>query len=307
MTIGFGREGLASGMDNMFVLYMMGFWLWGDVGGGRILEVSCAGGLLRMHSLRGTCSGRNIPAGTLGKVAFSILDNRCLKVVKTDNSKGAALLGYVTAIVGPASKRVLLSKTGVDTFSNTGLTRCHKGEVNCLFRSFTLLSGLANERGVLLPLSVRGVSDSVTRGRLGSVTKFLKVASILSGFPTRVSNNRGRHMTTTHDLVSGPSVVLTSRPANTLSAGTTQLLVRGLRRIGRIRKHAVLVIARSPGTTDFYSHVLFVRSNIVFRRLHHGIPARAQRRFCTHVLRMVTRVKKKDTGILWPYVRGFRA
>lgn len=255
------------------------------------------GPVLGVRGLAGICKALPGRAETLGKVAFRIVPKRFLNVVKDDNSNGSALLGYVTAIVRPANKDVRIRNSALRSVGKGTLTRCHKGGINCLFRGFRLLSGLANERGVLLPASLRKMSRTRDERQLGRLTICLRVASILSGFPSGVSNNRHRHITTTETLVLRPRVVLTSRPANTLSSGGTGDLVRGLSNLGHSRRTAVLVMARSSGTTDFYGHVLFVRSNIVFRRLQHK--SRDRRRFCKHVLGIVTRLKKNDTGILW--------
>lgn len=76
-------------------------------------------------------------------------------------------------------------------------------------------------------------------------------------------------MTVTHTLVARPRVVLTSRPANTLSDGASMRIVRVL---GSLRgaKVAVIMIARRDKITGRASGVVRVGSNVV-RQVRRGL------------------------------------
>lgn len=77
-------------------------------------------------------------------------------------------------------------------------------------------------------------------------------------------------MTVTHTLVSGPRVVLTSRPAKTLSDGASIRIVRVLGRLRRGRKLAVMIIARRDKITGRASGVVRVGSKLV-RHVRSGV------------------------------------
>lgn len=70
-------------------------------------------------------------------------------------------------------------------------------------------------------------------------------------------------MTVTHTLVAGPRVVLTSRPAKTLSSGADIRIVSLLGRLRRGRKVAVMIMARRDNMTGRASGIVRVGSKLV--------------------------------------------
>lgn len=95
-----------------------------------------------------------------------------------------------------------------------------------------------------------------TLGLLGTI----KLRRRGSGLPTRLSKKRRRHTTVTITLTGGPSVLLTSRPAKTISAEATSAVCRLFRGLGGRLNVAVVVIARSVTLTNHMSHAILVSS-----------------------------------------------
>ncbi len=183
----------------------------------------------------------------------------------------------LTTLSGPASKDIILSKGSFSGVGRSRISTFHESGLNFIFRSFGLLSAFALRSGVCLPLILTNGKCGRVRRHLMPVTRGLNVARLLGGCPCRMSNKRGRETTITHTLVAGPGLVLTSRPANTLSSGTDRRLLSLFDRVGGA-KRAVLVMARSIETTDGTDHILFVGSNRIFRRVCHK--SGAGRRLC---------------------------
>lgn len=254
--------------------------------------------VLRMDGLGGVCAAEfnNGRMRTLGGVGFSMRRNRCITVVKRSNSKGAALLGVLTTLSGPATKRMLLGKGGLISLGRGRVSTFEHRRLNFMFRSFGLLSGFSLGSGVFLPLILSNISCERVRGELTPVTSLLKVRGLLGGCPCRISKKRGRETTITHTVVAGPRLVLTSRPAKTLSSGTASDLLELFGEVGR-SKRAVLVIARDAGTTDRTGEILFVGSNRIFRRVcHNGL---AGSRLCIGVRSTLVLVAANNRGRRW--------
>lgn len=226
-----------------------------------------------------------------------------MKVVKTSNSNGAALLGYVSAVSAIDTKRVCLSKASIARVGRGRVTQFHQRGLKFMFRSFGLLSALAVSRGVTLTLAVGGIPTNRVSKQIQRVTKGLGVASVLSGCPCRISNNRGRQYTYTETVVGRPGLVLTSRPANTLSDRSSRVLLSAVRDVGRSLKTAVLVIARSTFSTDCTGHVLFVESKTVFARVHGKNSSHEA--FFRGVLSILAVVKKNADSMHWACFRGY--
>ncbi len=223
--------------------------------------------------------------GILGNVSVAVGGNRGIIMVNPSNDKGSAFLHYLGYVRSPASNDVVFNNRSVASLGISVGTR-HRG-VAVIFRRFGLFGGGAILRGVVLtPICIRGghvhelhfggpsglpggsggrVVRSTHRGTV-SLLRHVKLRSGTSTCPSRLSNNRGRHITVMQTLTVGPSIVLFSRPASTLSP---RVINRILRLVGRLTGDnvAVIIIARRVNFTHrVTSHILFVSNNMVTRR-----------------------------------------
>lgn len=276
---------------------------------------------MSMVGLRGDFkSGR-----VLGKVGIAVGGNSVITILKPSNSNGDAFLQYLGYVRSPANKDVVFGNISVTSVGISVGMRHHR--VKVIFRRFGLCGGGAILRGIVVTPtcleygSVSGTGggghvvgfgglfhkDSGGRrlvpvaragsrvgGRMGRRTvTLLGEVNLRSGTsicPSALSNKRGRHITVVHSVTVGPSIVLFSRPASTLSP---RVMKRILRLVGSLtgRKVAVIIIARRVKFTHrITSEILFVSSNRVGRRT---TPTRFFRRPGSPELRRFL------SGVLW--------
>lgn len=246
---------------------------------------------MRIVSLYGDFNSLSI----LGNVGLGVRRNRGMIVVKPSNSNGDALLHYLGYVRSPASNGILCRKMSLASVG-IGVGERHRG-VKVIFRRFGLFGGGAIVRGVVLsPILYRGheveglhhrealngtsagrpigAAGRVGRRTRGGTLRLLSEVKLTSGTsmcPSRLSNNRGRHITVIHTLTVGPSIVLFSRPADTLSPRVMNRILRIVERLTG-RNVAVIIIARRVNFTHrINSEILFVSSKGVLRR---GTPRR---------------------------------
>lgn len=192
--------------------------------------------------------------------------NRFITVVKPSNYKGSALLGVLNLLSGPAKKRCCLGKGRMSGCARSRHAGLHGKIVNFMFRDFGLVSRLGMCRGVRLPLLCVNVPTSRHGRQIRGTVRHVTVAREDGRFPRRLSKNRRRHITVTHTMMTGPGLVLTSRPANGLSSGGNGRIVKLLDRLGG-RNAAVIVMARSRRSTNFTSQMVGLFSNRIMARI----------------------------------------
>lgn len=200
---------------------------------------------------------------TLGNMDFGVCRNRFIAVVNGSNSNGSALLGRLNYLSAPSGNRCCLSNIDIHGVDHGSETVLHGHGVNFVFRGCGLLPGAADMRGMRLPLVCGPTVDTRSHGRhtvrtLGT----MKLNRELCRGDGRVSNKRVRHMTVTHTLIGGPTIVLTSRTANGLSAEAdfrVLILFRGL----CTRNEAVVFMARGPSVTGCSDHGVRLHSKRV--------------------------------------------
>lgn len=200
----------------------------------------------------------------LGSIGFSVRRKRCITVVKPSNSKGAALVGVVKYLSGRARKAFFLSKISVGTYSRGRVSSVQLGGVKFIFRDFRLLPGRDTLTGIRVPLGCTEMPGGrEERHTLGTLSE-INLTSEISFGPGRLSKNRVREITVTETVIGGPGLLLTSRPANTLSDGSNTRIVRLFRELGS-RKMSMLVVARSTSVTTRTGEIIAVGSNVLRR------------------------------------------
>lgn len=211
-------------------------------------------------SLGGKFKDKRAHRRILHNVGFSITGKRFYILLKPSNSKGSALLGVVKNVSGTSSNCVGVGNSGLRSVDRGGLARCHEGRLNCMFRVCGLVKGLGIGRGVRIKTCLSSGTLSVS-----SLLRALKLCRRHCGLPGRLSNNRRRHISVNHTVMGGPSVLLYSRPAKTLSCGASGRVLGLVRRIGRGCNGAVVVMARGRTVGGVTSRIVGLHSNTIHR------------------------------------------
>lgn len=233
-----------------------------------VVAVWVLAAIVGLINVGGVCHAGRVRAMTLRSMGLAIGGKRFLDVVKPSNYNGSALLGVVKLLSAPANKDVRMTKAEVRDVGSGRLTTFHGGGLKFIFRSFRLVGSLGILSGIRLPLLCHHVDDDRHGQLTRSILTGIKLDRQVHRFPSRLSNNRYRHITITHTVVNGPRVVLTSRPANGLSSEVKTRIVRLLRQLGGRSKQAVIVIARGRRRTGRASQAIHFFSK---RRIRWGI------------------------------------
>lgn len=208
---------------------------------GRNVDRSCVVGI---RGLGGSFKSLRM----LGSVSVAMGRDSIIYLVNTDKSNGDALLHYLGFLRLGSDNGVVFRNRGIRGRARSlgGMERGMK----VIFRRFRLFPRVAILRGIVrTPLRIGGLPGSRMGGSTRSLLGGMKLSSGRGMCPSGLSNKRGRHMTVTETLTVGPSVVLFSRPASTLSP---RLMKRILSAVGRLtlRKVAVIIIARRVNFTE---------------------------------------------------------
>lgn len=206
--------------------------------------------------MAGACGVNRIRVGTISRVNFNVSGNRFIMVMNPDKTKGAAVLGVLNKVSATASNAVCISGMSVAGFGRGRLAGCHHSSINFMFRFCGLINGLATVRGMRLTLRVSGGPLDT-----GSILGSIKLNGELSGFPTRLSNNRRREISVTQTLTGGPGLLLYSRPANTLSCVANGSVLGLLRSAYHRGKIAIVMVARGSTLTPVTSGMVGIGGN----------------------------------------------
>lgn len=188
----------------------------------------------------------------LRSVGLAVCRHSFLNVVNPGNNKGAALVGYVLKLLGPAAKRVLCRSYPPSPSRVTGYRLSAIGyrlSVNCLPRCDDVSQGfpVAMRRIVLSKLDDGGplTSHFATQRHRGTSTivTHVKLRNVRRHTVNTLDNKRLRHTLLNHTVVSSPRIIVLSRPDACVSGHFRTHLCRLLTRVGG--SYTVVLIDRS--------------------------------------------------------------
>lgn len=163
------------------------------------------------RGLAGGC-GRG---ATMSGLSLGVGRNRVCNLLKIGNTKGAAAVGVLAALVVPASNRTRLLNRDVGA-SETTMGRVVKVSP----RRDTTTVGLATERGLRLVTRICNFSGGTTGTGTDRLVRHFSVRRFRGHGTGGLSNNRIEELDVTVTLVSRPGVLFLSRPALKLSIVT---------------------------------------------------------------------------------------
>lgn len=220
--------------------------------------------LVSIHGICGVCGPNRGRMGTLSNISVAVSRNRFITVVNRSNSNGSALVGVLNLLSAPARNRCCVGNGLISSLASSRVDSVHGGRVNFVFRNFGLVSSLSTLRGIRLPLICHNIPHTRESRLSGTTLRGINLNNHVRRLPTTLSNNRRRHITITHTVTTTPPIVLTSRPANGLSAHSAGSIVRVLRGLGS-RNEAIVIVARSGRVTRRTRHIVEVESNGIIR------------------------------------------
>lgn len=213
----------------------------------------CVVTCVSLGGIDGFCRVNRAQVATGSGVDFSVGRKRFIIVLNPDKTKGSAILGVLKKVSSTSRKRVDVSKISVSRFASGTLAACEQESINFIFRFCGLIPGLATGRGIRLTSRVSPRTHSTTR-----IVQRMNLNRHVSGFPTRLSKNRRRHITVTHTLTGRPGLLLYSRPAKTLSCRANGRILGLLRSAYLSAKAAIVIVARGRTVTTVTGHVVRV-------------------------------------------------
>lgn len=174
---------------------------------------------------------------TMSRISLRV-PRKVFNLLNRGNTKGAALVQILAAILTPADKGILLSNA---LCYRTGC-RGVRGGVKCLPRRVSLCPSLAIQRYLRCVKSLTKVRGERDGGEVSCCLRGADLTSRRGGGVQRLSNKVGQEIKLIRTLLRRPSFLVISRPAAKLSP-RRHVHVHGLL-MSFTRRHAMLFSAR---------------------------------------------------------------
>lgn len=265
--------------------------------------------LLGIGSLHIAFDAPSNSIATIGSLGFSLHTKRALNVMNRSNSNGSRATFTLVNLLTTGkhvNKSTAFGKHRVLGLPRRRLGGLHTRRVSVVFRSPVA------SLGPCVHINRRLVRILVLRGGVDGTRTFRRSIQVLSTMgvprthghvgvcPRRFSNNVHRQIVVTVTLLYQPGLLVTSRPAATLSIAMRTRVVALLGRLGQRFGATVVVVARSLNIiTKVYSGILMVCTKHAVRcNGTHSIFCRPIRPCSVNLLGTIPHLSTRNRAVL---------
>jgi len=162
----------------------------------------------------------------LKEISFSLSAGSSCAVVGPSGSGKTTLLGLCAGLDQPSSGTVALNEINLGALDEDGRARVRNEFVGFVFQSFQLLPTLTALENVMVPLDLRGASQS----RQEAIALLAKVGleHRLSHFPAQLSGGEQQRVALARAFINQPKILFADEPTGNLDAETGHKIIEML-------------------------------------------------------------------------------
>jgi putative ABC transport system ATP-binding protein len=174
----------------------------------------------------------------LRELSMVVEPGEFVAIVGPSGSGKSTLLGLISGIDRPSGGEVIVAGQRIDQLSEDALARWRRNNLGIVFQFFQLLPTLTALENVILPMSLRGVSNSA---RAHALLEEVGLAARTGHLPSALSGGEQQRVAIARALANDPPLLLADEPTGNLDEHTGQEIMSLLANLPRQGKTLVLV------------------------------------------------------------------
>ena len=176
----------------------------------------------------------------LDDINFTVPAGATLAIVGASGSGKSTLLGLLAGLDTPTHGTVKLDGVDIFALDEDGRARVRKHSLGFVFQSFQLLPHLTALENVMLPLELRGESDSGARAQ--AMLDRVGLASRLKHYPKYLSGGEQQRVALARAFVCVPPLLFADEPTGSLDAATGESVIRLMFDLNRERGSTLVLV-----------------------------------------------------------------
>lgn len=198
-------------------------------------------------------------------IGFDVLEGEFLGIMGASGSGKTTLLNCIATMTKPTSGKIRLK--GNDLASSKRLSEYRGKEIGYLFQEFELLDNMTAKENILLPLSLRNITETQAKRRLLELANILDITDVLNKFPSQMSGGQKQRVAAARAFITNPSIILADEPTGALDSKNSKVLMDMLSQICLEQKKTIVMVTHDANAASYCSRILFIQDGLLFHEL----------------------------------------
>lgn len=195
------------------------------------------------------------------EMTFSIAEGSTCSIVGPSGSGKTTLLGLCAGLDRPSSGTVRLNGTQLNSLDEDSLAELRNRHVGFVFQTFQLIPTLTALENVMVPLELRGESQTANRAK--DLLRQVGLEDRLHHYPAQLSGGEQQRVALARAFINRPKILFADEPTGNLDAETSQRIVHLLFELNEAFGTTLIVVTHDLDLAGRTQRILKLRGGSV--------------------------------------------
>lgn len=195
------------------------------------------------------------------EMTFSIAEGSTCSIVGPSGSGKTTLLGLCAGLDRPSSGTVRLNGTQLNLLDEDSLAELRNRHVGFVFQTFQLIPTLTALENVMVPLELRGESQTANRAK--DLLRQVGLEDRLHHYPAQLSGGEQQRVALARAFINRPKILFADEPTGNLDAETSQRIVHLLFELNEAFGTTLIVVTHDLDLAGRTQRILKLRGGSV--------------------------------------------
>lgn len=226
----------------------------------------------------------------LDGVDFQVIPGEFLGIMGASGSGKSTLLNCLATVIQPTAGLIQMEGRDISQLKGGDLAAYRGRSIGYLFQNFELLDNLTGEENILLPLSLHGIAEKESLGRMKYLANHLDIQDVLKKFPAQMSGGQKQRVAAARALILNPKIVLADEPTGAIDSKNAGILMAKLSQMNQDEGTTILMVTHDSLAASFCSRILFIQDGKIFHEIRRDIPRESQEDFYKRILKIMAQL-----------------